>query len=70
MGSVAAAARAQPEDENAWSALELLLARAPDADDLVYDTAFSVLEELAADWEKMMGTVHPIGRLMRITSPS
>lgn len=56
--------------ESAWAGLKLLLAEAPDADDEVYDTAFAVLEELAIEWEKLMGIVHPIGRLMRISSPN
>lgn len=56
--------------ESAWAGLEVLLNDAPDAGDEVFDAVFARIEQLAASWEKMMGIVHPIGRLMRITSSS
>lgn len=54
--------------ESACAGLDLLLTSAPDAPDEVYQEIFGLIDQLVLEWEEMMGIVHPLGHIMRMTA--
>lgn len=55
--------------DSAWAAIETLLETDPQASDHVFEELCAQVDILVSDWEGMMGIEHPVGRLMRVTSP-
>lgn len=53
----------------AWTKMKTLLVATPQLSDEVFEEVCSALEARVAEWEALVGYVHPVGQLLTMTSP-